>query len=50
MGFLLWFLGFPFLYVGWMFVVCIALMLSKFPRPEPFEAALEAAYNADLTG
>lgn len=50
MGFLLWLLGFPFMYVGWMFVVCIVLMLSKFPRPEPYAAALEAAYDADLTG
>jgi len=48
MGFVLWFLGFPFLYAAPMFAVCIALMLSKFPRLDFYEAQLETAYDADL--
>lgn len=48
MGFVLWFLGFPFAYVAPMFVVTLALMLSKFPRLSLFEAELEKVYDADL--
>jgi hypothetical protein len=49
MGFVLWFLGFPFPYVAPMFVVTAALMISKFPRLSHFESELENAYDADLT-
>lgn len=47
-GFVLWFLGFPFIYVAPFFVVSWALMLVKFPRRPQFELELESAYDADL--
>lgn len=48
MGFVLWFLGFAFLYVAPAFVISWALMVSKFPRLAFYEAQLETAYDADL--
>jgi hypothetical protein len=50
MGFVAWFLGFPFVFAAPLFGVSWGLMLSKFPRLEVFERALEATYDADLAG
>lgn len=50
LGFVLWFLGFAFVYVAPFFAVSWALLLSKFPRLVSFESALESTYDADLAG
>lgn len=47
-GFVLWFLGFPFIYAAPFFAVSWGLMLVKFPRLPHYEQELEAAYDADL--
>lgn len=47
-GFVLWFLGMNLSFVLPFFVVCWALMVSKFPVLSRFERALENTYDASL--
>ena len=47
-GFVLWFLGFSLSTALPFFVVCWALMVSKFPKLSTFEHELETVYDADL--
>lgn len=48
LGFVLWFLGLDVVFVLPFFIVCWALMASKFPVLSRFEGALEDAYDARL--